>query len=95
MASAYVIMQTKVRPPLPSWNIETRDSLLLMDGKGSRQSYRMVDGQVEFRRRPFDDWEPLAPAQLLQHLWVETVVSDWIRRRSRFAPNPPAITYGT
>jgi hypothetical protein len=29
--------------PLPSWNIESRDLLLLMDGKGSTQCYRMVD----------------------------------------------------
>jgi hypothetical protein len=77
--------------PFPWWNIESRDLLLLMDGKGSTQCYRMVDEQVEFQRSPFGRWESLAPAQLLQHLWVETLVADWIRRRSRFArPQPPA-----
>jgi hypothetical protein len=75
-----------IQAPLPSWNIESRDLLLVMDGKGSTQCYRMVDEQVAFKAHPFGRWQSLAPAQLLQHLWVGTLVSDWIRRRSRFSP---------
>jgi hypothetical protein len=81
-----------MQAPLPSWNIESRDLLLLMDGKGSTQCYRMVNEQVEFKANPFGPWQSLAPAQLLQHLWVGTLVSDWIRRRSRFCPTEAAAS---
>jgi hypothetical protein len=68
----------------PNWNIESQDLLLLISATGSTQCYRMVNGEVEFQRHPYSLWEQLAPAQLLQHLWVETLVSDWLRRRSRY-----------
>ena len=74
----------------PNWNIESRDLLLLISATGSTQCYRIVNGDVEFQRHPYSLWEQLAPAQLLQHLWVGTLVSDWIRRRSRYAQTTDA-----
>ncbi len=74
----------------PHWNIESRDLLLLISAGGSTQCYRMVNEAVEFQRHPYSQWEQLAPAQLLQHLWAGTLVSDWIRRRSRYGPSAAA-----
>jgi hypothetical protein len=61
--------------------VETPDLLLLSTVAGQSQCYRVKDGNIEFRPRSLAQWRRLHPTDVLQHLKLQTVVADWLRRR--------------
>ena len=69
--------------PHTSWTVETHEMLMLGTAAGEIQRYRVKVGYIDFQPKRHLPWRRLAPADVLQHVRLKTIMADWLRRRFR------------